>query len=137
MKISFRILFLLAFTSIHVMAQNEMEVTIKNIKVVKGTIQLALYNNENDFLKKPIDGRVVSGKGKEVTIAFANLKSGNYAIGVYHDANENNEMDSNMLGIPKEAYGFSNNVMGKFGPPTFSDAKVKLDKQVKLTIELR
>lgn len=137
MKISFRISFLLAFTSIHVMAQNEMEVTIKNIKVVKGTIQLALHNNENDFLKKPIDGRVVSVKGKEVTIAFVNLKSGNYAIGVYHDANENNEMDSNMLGIPKEAYGFSNNVMGKFGPPTFSDAKVKLDKQVKLNIELR
>jgi uncharacterized protein (DUF2141 family) len=38
---------------------------------------------------------------------------GEYAIAVFVDVNGNGKMDKNFLGIPKEQYGFSNNVMGK------------------------
>ena len=33
-----------------------------------------------------------------------------YTVVVYHDENGNEEFDKNFLGIPKESYGFSNNV---------------------------
>jgi uncharacterized protein (DUF2141 family) len=137
MKHKFNFFTVLVFISASAMAQHDMEVTIKNIKDQKGTIQLALYNSETDYLKKPITGKVISANTKEVTVSFTNLKPGNYAISVYHDANSNNEFDSNLIGIPKEPYGFSNNAMRRFGPPAFEDAKVILDKQVKLTIELK
>jgi uncharacterized protein (DUF2141 family) len=137
MKYKFNFLAVMVFISASAVAQHDMEVTIKNIKDPKGTIQLALYNNEADYLKKPLTGKVISANAKEVTVSFTNLKPGNYAISVYHDANANNEMDSNLIGIPKEPYGFSNNAMGRFGPPAFEDAKVILNKQVKLTIELK
>jgi uncharacterized protein (DUF2141 family) len=137
MKHKFNLLAVLVFISASAIAQHDMEVTIKNIKDPKGTIQLAIYNSETDFLKKPITGKVISANAKEVTVSFTNLKPGNYAISVYHDANANNEMDSNLIGIPTEPYGFSNNAMGRFGPPAFDAAKVKVDQPVKLTIELR
>jgi uncharacterized protein (DUF2141 family) len=32
-------------------------------------------------------------------------------------------MDFNVLGIPTEAFGFSNNASGSFGPPKFEAAR--------------
>jgi uncharacterized protein (DUF2141 family) len=51
------------------------------------------------------------------------LPFGEYAIKLYHDENGNNKMDRNMLGIPSEDYGFSNNATGSFGPADYEDAK--------------
>jgi uncharacterized protein (DUF2141 family) len=35
-------------------------------------------------------------------------------------------MDTNLLGIPKEGVGASNDARGHFGPPKYEDAKFKL-----------
>ena len=51
------------------------------------------------------------------------LPYGEYAISLFVDFNGNKKLDKNFLGIPKEQYGFSNNVMGKMSPPTFDQAK--------------
>jgi len=56
-------------------------------------------------------------------ITFADIKLGNYAVSVLHDENQNKDLDTNMLGIPKEGYGFSNNVTGVIGPPSFRKAR--------------
>ncbi|MFM7430954.1 MAG: DUF2141 domain-containing protein [Flammeovirgaceae bacterium] len=40
------------------------------------------------------------------------------------------------MGIPKEGYGFSNNVMGTMGPPSFEKAKFKLSGE-KVVIRMR
>jgi uncharacterized protein (DUF2141 family) len=42
------------------------------------------------------------------------------------------------LGIPTEAYGFSNDATGNFGPPTFEKAKFSVGKDAtKVTINLK
>jgi uncharacterized protein (DUF2141 family) len=51
------------------------------------------------------------------------LPHGEYAIAVFVDLNGNGKMDKNFLGIPKEQYGFSNNVMGRMAAPSFEQAK--------------
>ena len=53
-------------------------------------------------------------------IMIDSLKTGTYAFRYIHDENNNKEMDTNWLGIPREGYGFSNNATGAFGPPKFS-----------------
>ena len=108
-------------------AQAKLEVTIKNIKDSKGTIRVALFT-EKEFLKTPSIGKVVKASGKEVTVLFENLKPGDYAVSVIHDENENGELDSNVVGIPKEGFAFGNDAMGTFGPPSFEKAKVTLNK---------
>ena len=54
---------------------------------------------------------------------------GNYAITLFHDENNNMELDTNFLGIPKEPYGFSNNAKSPFGPPGFQAALVEFSKE--------
>jgi uncharacterized protein (DUF2141 family) len=68
------------------------------------------------------------------TFTFNDLTPGKYAIRYYHDENINGKMDTNLVGKPTEGYGFSNNVIGKTGPPKFekwlfdikSDMKIEL-----------
>jgi uncharacterized protein (DUF2141 family) len=103
-----------------------LEVTVRNIKEAKGTIRVGLFVNEQDFLKKAVQGKVVKAAGKEVTVVFEGLAAGDYAVSVIHDENENGELDTNIVGIPKEGFTFSNNAMGSFGPPSFEKAKVTL-----------
>jgi uncharacterized protein (DUF2141 family) len=40
---------------------------------------------------------------------------------VFHDENNNNKMDKNFLGIPKEGYGASKNKLPFASAPTFND----------------
>jgi len=69
---------------------------------------------------------------------FLDLPEGEYAIAVYHDANGNGKMDSNLMGIPTEDYAFSNNAVGKMGPPSYDQAKFALPaagSTVRLTLK--
>ncbi len=72
-----------------------------------------------------------------MTVYIPDLPNGNYAIAVYHDANGNNKLDKNFLGIPTEKYGFSNDAMGSFGPPDYEDCIVKVDGNKEISIKLR
>jgi uncharacterized protein (DUF2141 family) len=50
------------------------------------------------------------------------LPPGRYAVSVYLDENGNRKLDTNWLGMPKEAVGVSNNPRGRMGPPRFEDS---------------
>ena len=108
-------------------SQASLEVTVKNIQGRKGNIRIGLFNNEQDFLKNVVYGKIVKADAAEVTVVFENLPSGYYAVSVIHDENENGQLDSSKLGIPKEGFAFGNNAMGNFGPPTFDKAKIALN----------
>jgi len=47
---------------------------------------------------------------------------GKYALSFIHDENENKKLDTNLIGVSKEGFGYSRDAMGKFGPPKFDDA---------------
>ena len=119
-------------------AQSSLEIHLDNIKSKKGSIQLALFNSEADFLKNPIEKRNVKPTGKDITVVFEHLQPGDYALSVIHDENENGKLDSNALGIPKEGFAFGNNALGSFGPPSFEKATIKVgDQDVKQDIKLK
>ena len=118
-------------------AQTRLTVTIDKIKNEKGFIRIGIFDSEDGFLKKPIDGKAVKMQGDRVTVVFDKLKPGTYAVSVIHDENDNKELDTKAFGIPKEGVGFSNNVMGKFGPPSFQDASIKLAGEESLNIDLK
>jgi uncharacterized protein (DUF2141 family) len=99
-----------------------MEVVIKNVNDAEGNVMVALFSNDADFLKKRYAAQKIKASKGEVHLLFENVPTGKYAISAYHDANMNGELDKNMIGIPKEGFGFSNDAMGMFGPPHFKDA---------------
>ena len=124
--------------NVNVFSQNHsMVVVIKNIKEPKGKVSVALFNRKDDFMGKSLVSQSTVAKTGEVQITFENVIPGDYAISVMHDANENNELDSNAFGIPKEGFGFSNDAMGRFGPPDFKDASFEHSAPKELVINLK
>ncbi|WOD42496.1 DUF2141 domain-containing protein [Hwangdonia lutea] len=103
-------------------------VTIENIKNNKGNVLLALHT-ENTFMKgkgiKNAQSKIVDGK---ITVTFKNVESGTYAVMALHDENENDQMDFEDNGMPKESYGISNNP-ASYGPPQFASAKFELKSE--------
>ena len=55
---------------------------------------------------------------------------------LYHDENGDGKMNRNFFGIPKEPFGFSNNVKPKFSMPTFEECKFLLDENLELQVNL-
>jgi len=117
-------------------------VTVSNISTTQeGTIFIGIYNNKDLFpvVGKEIKGKYVEVNGKSsITIRFDDLPTGTYAIAIFHDNNNNKKLDKNWFGVPTEGYGFSNNVFGTFGPPTFQEAsfKTKTNSTTRLNIKL-
>jgi uncharacterized protein (DUF2141 family) len=129
--------FVCTLVSVELFAQHTLQVVVSNVEEIKGNMMVAVYNNEGDFMKKHVDVKKAKITGKEVIVIFENMEPGDYAITLFQDKNENLKLDTNVIGMPKEPYGFSNNVMGNMGPPSFEQAKVKLDANKKLSINLR
>jgi uncharacterized protein (DUF2141 family) len=119
-------------------AQHNLEVIIRNVTQPKGGVVLiALFDTADAFLKSPVQSKRVSVTGIEVHVTFSNLTQGDYALSVFQDFNHNEKLDTNFLGIPNEPYGFSNDAMGTFGPPSFEKAKIKVTGATQVVINLR
>ena len=127
-------IFLIAFS---VKAQEKtvtIKVTVDNVLNDDGTLLIGLHTNET-FMKGAalVDLQEKAKKGA-VTVTFEDVKPGTYALMVLHDENDNQRMDFEANGMPKENYGMSNNTM-VMGPPTFTDAKFEVaEEDLELTI---
>jgi uncharacterized protein (DUF2141 family) len=100
-------------------------VSIKNLSPPTGTIEVTLFNSAETFMKEPY--RQQSGKSNEkgeFITEFTDLTSGEYAVVVVHDANDNGKLDTGFLGFGGESYRFSNNASSWFGRPDFEDAVI-------------
>ncbi len=115
-------------------------ISIENVKKNKGKIMLAVYAEADNFLSEITYRSVQQAVDQSgvVTLKIADLPYGTYAISLYHDENNNGEMDANFMKIPKEPYGFSNNARGMFGPPKFEEAQFSFsntDQQIRIKIK--
>ena len=107
----------------------ELKIIVKGTRSSTGVINVGLYNTEANFSdrEKIYQGQKIAATGADNLVIFSNLPAGEYAVAVYHDENTNGQLDKNFLGIPREAYGFSNDAHGIFGPPSFKDAKLVIE----------
>jgi uncharacterized protein (DUF2141 family) len=105
---------------------SELVITVTGFDNCNGVAKIAIANSKQNYGQKVpfkgIDARIIDNKVVEIQ----KVPYGEYAIKIYHDENNNNELDTLMFGIPKEKYGFSNNARGKFGPPAYEEASFKI-----------
>lgn len=107
------------------------DVTVSNVKQKQGKMMIAVFDTPAYFLSdKAVQTAIIPvTEIGTLRTTLADLKAGEYAISIFHDLNDNGELDKNFMGIPTEPYGFSNNARGSFGPPKFVDAKFSLTAQ--------
>ena len=103
---------------------------------------MVALNNSKESYKGGEDAAIAKTKtmvvDRKAQVVFTNLPYGWYGISLYHDENNNGKLDKNMMGIPKEAYGFSNNAKGFFGKPDYKDVKFELgsaEKQIVIKLD--
>jgi len=114
-------------------------VRVQGIQQIKGNMSIAIYDNADDFPDNTqfLLGKRIAVQSEVVEYVFDDIPLGTYAIAVYHDKDMDGELNANWFGIPKEPYGFSNNVTGKMGPPDFEDASFILREDIKFNINLK
>ncbi|MET0859136.1 MAG: DUF2141 domain-containing protein [Telluria sp.] len=104
----------------------DLTIHIDDVKAAGGHLMVAVYNSAANFRKTAAGYASTAAEKTGSTVVIKDLPAGEYAFAVYHDANSNGKLDTNLLGIPTEDYGFSNNALGKMGPPSFDQARFAL-----------
>lgn len=107
----------------------ELTVRVEGLRSTEGQLLVAVSGSPQawDGGAENAAARAVAVDGDAVELVFPGLAPGRYAVQALHDGNGNGRMDSNVLGMPIEGYGFSNNpqVMRK---ATFEEAALTLDE---------
>lgn len=136
------LILLITYTSTfsnHLVEEGTIIITIKNIENQGGIMMVAMFKEEDKFLKTPsFSQEIPLSTETEIEVIFENIPYRKYAVSIFHDLNENGDLDSNMIMIPKEPVGFSNDYFPKFGPPKFKNAAFELDqKEMRMIVNLK
>ncbi len=111
---------------------------IDNIRSREGKILIQVCDDPESF-----DGNgtahaslILPAQSDRLSVRIEGYPPGEYAIRVMHDLDGDGELKTNMVGMPKEPWGMSNNAKGRFGPPKWNDAKFSVPSERKQTITL-
>lgn len=121
-------------------AQN-ISLHITGVKNSKGQLAISVFSDEKSFkdnkpLKRQFFPKTAINNGS-MNISLS-LAPGTYGIALLDDEDGNGEMKNNMLGIPREGFGFSNFYLSGMSRPSFSDFKFEVNGMpVKLETKLR
>jgi uncharacterized protein (DUF2141 family) len=107
-------------------ATGTLTVHVSGFKNAKGHAIINLFREGQDVMKLKEAYRRATSKieNGEATFSFIDLPFGNYAVSVFHDLNDNGELDHKM-GFPAEPLAFSNGFhLSMFsGLPSFEKLK--------------
>lgn len=103
----------------------DLTVRIEGVRSADGDIRVALHRRA-DGVDFPDSAGILKAAmrpaGKAGDLVFAGLAPGVYAVAAFHDEDRDGDLNTNLLGMPTEGYGFSNEARGTFGPPGFDAA---------------
>lgn len=106
---------------------------LTNVQTTSGTIRIGIYTKKNRFPDEDdiYQHRIynVPSVGS-ILIKIKDLPYGEYAIALAHDENGNTKMDYKLLGMPKEPFGFSNNVRPVFTAPDFEECAFEYSEKI-------
>ena len=117
---------LAAFASAPVFAA-DLTVNLHGIRTQGGLVKVAVVDSQDawDGKAAPVQFDGAPPQGESARFTFKDLKPGTYAVMITHDGNGNGKLDTNVVGMPLEGYGFSNNpqVVRK---PTWDEARFEI-----------
>lgn len=132
-------LFLIAALAMGVANAGDIVLTVQTAES-GGRMRVKLVAEGEDFPGGAGVGKSMPvADAKSLQFRFSDVAAGRYAISVFQDVNNDGELNANLLTLPTEPYGFSNNARGTFGPPKFQDAAfaVPAEGQVPLRITVK
>jgi uncharacterized protein (DUF2141 family) len=127
---------LLGLTGMSLSAQ-EVEVTITGLKTAKGQIVIGVFKDDPTFQKEDaflsLKFEKEEIKNGEMKIEFK-MEPGLYGLTLLDDENNSGLMEYNLIGIPKEGFGFSDYYHSGIKKPKFDAFRFNLEKDQKKKI---
>lgn len=118
----------------------KLTIVVDKLSNQKGEVCMRIYAKEQGFPQSAA-GAVQSGCTKitrrSAIKEFSGLKSGTYAVALFHDENSDGKLNTNFLGIPREGFGISNNPPVKLGAPKFKKASFSLKGNATIKIGMK
>ena len=106
---------------------------ISGLQDASGDLYVAVYDSDDNWLgdETVMRQKVVIDDARDGDLVCSELQlpPGEYAFSVFYDVNNNGELDTNWIGIPKEPVAISNNARPSFGPPSYEDAVFTLGSE--------
>jgi uncharacterized protein (DUF2141 family) len=106
-------------------------VSIQGTRSADGYLFVALFSKPDGFPDGDYSLRHLKLKAtaETLTVVFDDLAPGSYAVGAYHDENNNGQLDTDFIGYPKEGYALSNGIRAVFSRPRFIDAAFPVNRE--------
>lgn len=115
----------------------DLTITVNGIRNGKGSIAALVFTAAAGFPDRSDQAvaqvRVPAQEGK-LTLTLRNLPEGQVAIAVLHDENNDNQLNRNLLGIPREGVAVSGKAIGN-RPPQFAESLIAIDTTLSLTLK--
>lgn len=110
------------------------KVVIEGLKTDNGLVHIALYDSEDSYLDRglPLNDAKLIVKNKKSEWTISDVPHGKYAVMLFHDENNNNKLDKNILGYPKEPFAFSNNIRPFLKQPGFDKVHFTFQNALKV-----
>jgi len=127
------IFLLLLIMGIGYLSAQTLTVRVENVDVGNGYLMIGVFIDEDTFPNSSFRGERVGASNRTMEVVFTDLPIGQYAISVYQDSNDNGQLDTNIFGIPKERYGFTNGARR----PNFRQSLFTFNETMSITIQIR
>ena len=114
------------------------EIAVTGVTEARGHVRVELCTKDT-FLTStcPYQGQAPATVGSTV-VRIAEVPPGEYAAQVFHDETDQGVVHQNLLGIPREKIGFSNNAPVRLRGPRFTDAAFSVGSEIeRITLKVR
>ncbi len=105
--------------------RGELRVNVSNLARIGGKVWVGIYASSEDFLDRSralLYYQAVTVTGS-LTLHIPDLPAGTYAVALFHDENDNGELDTNFLGLPTEPWAFSGEPKTRLRLPRFDEVE--------------
>ena len=113
---------------------------ISELRNQKGEVCVALFESKAGFPKddtKAVENNCFAITALPMSVSF-DVPYGSYSVSILHDENKDGELNTGLMGIPKEGVGFSNDPMIIKGTPSFDTASFEFSEdnaEVEITMK--
>ncbi len=123
-------------------AEAVLEVEVAQVRNANGGLGCQLFASADGFPlrgERALQSLMVPIQNGSARCRFLPVQAGTYAVAILHDENGNQKLDSNLLGMPTEGYGVSNNKTYALSQPRWEESRFDLapGETRQLTIQLR
>ncbi|MBQ1709525.1 MAG: DUF2141 domain-containing protein [Treponema sp.] len=114
---------------------NNVKLKITNVKPNEGKVIISIHGSKDSFKNHTADKIIVLETTASEIETSLELPEAEFAFSVYQDLNSDGKLNANLVGIPKEPFGFSN-YNGKSVPGNFERHKVLIKQDSEVVINL-